>query len=101
MIAEPGRVSTRLYQDDQGAFPMKRVLFSVLGAVAAFASVTSAAAGDRYADRPPVMVSPDLSAPWVLQLGKAPGIVRKPRATSSYGPESAVIAGLYAQHQHP
>ena len=58
---------------------MKRVLFSVLGAVAAFAGVTQAAAGDRYADRPPVMVSPDLSAPWVLQLGKAPGIVRQNR----------------------
>jgi lipoprotein-anchoring transpeptidase ErfK/SrfK len=58
---------------------MKRVLFSVLGAVAVFAGVTPAAAGDRYADRPPVMVSPDLSAPWVLQLGKAPGIVRQNR----------------------
>ncbi|OBQ58270.1 L,D-transpeptidase [Mesorhizobium loti] len=52
---------------------MKRVVFSVFGAVAVFAGVTPSAAGDRYADRPPVMVSPDLSAPWVLQLGNAPG----------------------------
>ncbi|TPN46796.1 L,D-transpeptidase [Mesorhizobium sp. B1-1-7] len=59
---------------------MKRVLFPVLGAMAVFASgVTPSAADDRYADRPPVMVSPDLSAPWVLQLGNAPGIVRQNR----------------------
>ncbi|ESZ73636.1 hypothetical protein X727_02280 [Mesorhizobium sp. L103C119B0] len=59
---------------------MKIFLRSVLGAVAILAAgVTSSAAGDRYADRPPVMVSPDLSAPWVLQLGRAPGIVRQSR----------------------
>ena len=66
--------------DDQGAFPMKRVLFPLLGAVAVFAAgVTPSIANDRYADRPPVMVRPDLSAPWVLQLGHAPGIVRQNR----------------------
>jgi len=43
------------------------------------AGATTSLANDRYADRPPVMVSPDLSAPWVLQLGKAPGIVRPTR----------------------
>ena len=59
---------------------MKIFLRSVLGAVAILAAgVTSSAANDRYADRPPVMVSPDLSAPWVLQLGRAPGIVRQSR----------------------
>lgn len=59
---------------------MKIFLRSVLGAVAILAAgATSSAAGDRYADRPPVMVSPDLSAPWVLQLGRAPGIVRQSR----------------------
>ena len=31
-----------------------------------------ALAYDRYAERPPVVVSPDLSAPWVLQLGRNP-----------------------------
>ncbi len=28
-------------------------------------------ANDRYRQRPPVVVSPDLSAPWVMQLGAA------------------------------
>jgi lipoprotein-anchoring transpeptidase ErfK/SrfK len=31
-------------------------------------SVAPAGANDRYASRPPVLVSPDLSAPWVMQL---------------------------------
>ncbi|RWC90456.1 MAG: L,D-transpeptidase [Mesorhizobium sp.] len=59
---------------------MKTVLFSLLGAAAVLAAgASSSNANDRYADRPPVMVSPDLSAPWVLQLGHAPGIVRQTR----------------------
>ena len=37
--------------------------------------VSPAVAYDRYAERPPVVVSPDLSAPWVLQLGRNPGEV--------------------------
>lgn len=32
----------------------------------------SAGAQDRYVEPPPVMVSPDLSAPWVMQLQRAP-----------------------------
>lgn len=32
----------------------------------------SAMAQDRYAERPPLVVSPDLSAPWVMQLQRAP-----------------------------
>ncbi|MCO5063329.1 MAG: L,D-transpeptidase [Rhizobiaceae bacterium] len=32
-------------------------------------------AQDRYRAAPPVVVSPDLAAPWVLQLGKKPGKV--------------------------
>lgn len=31
-----------------------------------------AQADDRYRERPPVIVSPDLSAPWVMQLGAQP-----------------------------
>lgn len=62
----------------QGAFPMKFLLPLFSAAVLA-ASVMPSLADDRYADRPPVMVSPDLSAPWVLQLGHAPGIVRQNR----------------------
>ena len=53
---------------------MKRVL--LLGVAAAFAaSILPASANDRYAERPPVVVSPDLSAPWVMQLGQTPGRV--------------------------
>ena len=56
---------------------MKTAFCSLLGAAAVLAAgATTSFANDRYADRPPVMVSPDLSAPWVLQLGHAPGIVR-------------------------
>ncbi|MET3580263.1 lipoprotein-anchoring transpeptidase ErfK/SrfK [Mesorhizobium robiniae] len=59
---------------------MKTFLFPLLGAAAVLAATaTSSSARDRYADRPPVVVSPDLSAPWVLQLGHAPGIVRQGR----------------------
>ncbi len=53
---------------------MKRVLL-IAGAALAAASVQPASANDRYAERPPVVVSPDLSAPWVMQLGHAPGKV--------------------------
>jgi lipoprotein-anchoring transpeptidase ErfK/SrfK len=53
---------------------MKRVLL-LAGAALAAASVQPASANDRYAERPPVVVSPDLSAPWVMQLGHAPGKV--------------------------
>ena len=59
---------------------MKTVLLTVLSAATILAAgATPSKAGDRYADRPPVMVSPDLSAPWMLQLGRAPGIVRQNR----------------------
>jgi lipoprotein-anchoring transpeptidase ErfK/SrfK len=39
-----------------------------------------AEARDRYAERPPVMVSPDLSAPWVMQLQGSQAIQRTPQA---------------------
>ncbi|MDX8468523.1 L,D-transpeptidase [Mesorhizobium sp. VK23B] len=59
---------------------MKTAFTFVLGAAAVLAAgATTSFANDRYADMPPVMVSPDLSAPWVLQLGHAPGIVRPSR----------------------
>jgi lipoprotein-anchoring transpeptidase ErfK/SrfK len=51
---------------------MKSV-FLIAGAVL-FAALP-ASANDRYAERPPVVVSPDLSAPWVMQLGHKPGKV--------------------------
>ncbi|MEW9807717.1 L,D-transpeptidase [Mesorhizobium marinum] len=53
---------------------MKRVLLPAV-AVAIASVVPPAFANDRYAERPPVVVSPDLSAPWVMQLGQKPGKV--------------------------
>ena len=53
---------------------MKRV-FLIAGAALVAVSVQPASANDRYAERPPVVVSPDLSAPWVIQLGHKPGKV--------------------------
>jgi hypothetical protein len=38
-----------------------------LSLVSVFSS--AALANDRYRERPPVIVSPDLSAPWLMQLG--------------------------------
>ncbi len=47
---------------------MKSVVLalSVLSAIS-----VPAVANDRYRERPPVVVSPDLTAPWVMQLGGA------------------------------
>ena len=43
-------------------------LFAAL--VAAFIAMAfSASAQDRYGTKPPVVLSPDLAAPWVMQLG--------------------------------
>ncbi|ASW05651.1 MULTISPECIES: L,D-transpeptidase [unclassified Rhizobium] len=43
---------------------------AVLCAAGALSLLTSTAfADDRYQSRPPVIVSPDLTAPWVMQLG--------------------------------
>jgi lipoprotein-anchoring transpeptidase ErfK/SrfK len=52
---------------------MKSVL--ICAAVALAAGASSVFANDRYLERPPVVVSPDLSAPWVMQLGHDPGRV--------------------------
>ncbi|HEY0120203.1 MAG TPA: L,D-transpeptidase [Rhizobium sp.] len=46
---------------------MKQCILFAAGALSLFAS--SAFADDRYQSRPPVIVSPDLTAPWVTQLG--------------------------------
>lgn len=50
--------------------PMFRVMLPTL-AVALLATSTSLA-NDRYVQAPPVVVSPDLSAPWVMQLRRSP-----------------------------
>ncbi|WP_075290379.1 L,D-transpeptidase [Pararhizobium arenae] len=53
---------------------------SLILSTALFVALASVAeAQDRYGNRPPVVVSPDLTAPWVMQLGvqAAPGVYRK------------------------
>ena len=50
------------------------VSLALAGLVSAMAH--PALAGDRYVQRPPVVLSPDLSAPWVMQLGgRAPCVL--------------------------
>lgn len=46
---------------------MNKMLLLAIGLLPVFA--TAAYANDRYRERPPVIVSPDLTAPWVMQLG--------------------------------
>ncbi len=50
---------------------IKLFLF-VVGAFAALHVTGASQAQDRYAEPPPLVVSPDLSAPWVMQLQRAP-----------------------------
>jgi lipoprotein-anchoring transpeptidase ErfK/SrfK len=50
---------------------MKHVYLLAAAALAALVSAP-AAAQDRYGSRPPLTVSPDLAAPWVMQLRRAP-----------------------------
>jgi lipoprotein-anchoring transpeptidase ErfK/SrfK len=58
---------------------MKRAMILTMVAVALVLPSTTAGARDRYAERPPVVVSPDLSAPWVLQLERRPAKARVKR----------------------
>ncbi|MBE7183502.1 MAG: L,D-transpeptidase [Methylobacterium mesophilicum] len=50
---------------------MRSIFVLSLAAATALAALP-AQASDRYRERPPVMVSPDLTAPWVVQLGQQP-----------------------------
>ena len=54
---------------------MKKPLVLLASAAFLVELAAPALAYDRYAERPPVVVSPDLSAPWVLQLGRSPAEV--------------------------
>ncbi len=62
-------------------FEKSAFLSALVGLSVALPAVPSAFAGERYQSRPPVIVSPDLSAPWVMQLGGAARpVVYAPRA---------------------
>lgn len=56
----------------------KSILFTTMAAIAAFASPSMA--NDRYHTRPPVVLSPDLAAPWVMQLNSGQVRQQTPRA---------------------
>ncbi|MEQ1953854.1 L,D-transpeptidase [Mesorhizobium sp. CN2-181] len=63
---------------------MKSSILLLTSALFVGLTMAPASANDRYAQRPPVVVSPDLSAPWVMQLGSQPG--RKiVRGNADYG----------------
>ena len=64
------------------------LLISVLPAMAA--------ANDRYAERPPVVVSPDLTAPWIMQLGGQPR-----RAPAARAAPTATPPGLRVIYRQP
>ncbi|MEX0345706.1 MAG: L,D-transpeptidase [Rhizobiaceae bacterium] len=51
---------------------MQRLIVIAVAVAVAVLSAAIAQANDRYRTRPPVLVSPDLSAPWVMQLRRAP-----------------------------
>ena len=64
---------------------MKYPLLIIGAAVAVVISALPTEARDRYAERPPVVVSPDLSAPWVMQLRRKPGtLVGTRQVVSAY-----------------
>jgi len=51
---------------------MKPIVLLVAAAASLPLACLPAAANDRYAEPPPLVVSPDLSAPWVMQLRRGP-----------------------------
>jgi len=64
---------------------MKKSLLLVAVALGLGISIQPTEARDRYATRPPVVVSPDLSAPWVMQLSRQPGrLVGTRQALTAY-----------------
>jgi len=69
-------------------------LFLMSGAAMSLAALsTPASAGDRYGQRPPVVLSPDLTAPWVLQLsGQA-----APRGGVVYRSQPRAVRSVAAQ----
>jgi len=54
---------------------MFRTMFLIGVAALVALPMAPVEASDRYGQKPPVVVSPDLTAPWVMQLGRQPGRV--------------------------
>lgn len=74
---------------------MTKMLLITAGLMAALSSI--AQANDRYSERPPVVVSPDLTAPWIMQLG---GQVR-PAAAPGYRVQPTRPQVIYQQQAAP
>jgi lipoprotein-anchoring transpeptidase ErfK/SrfK len=72
---------------------MRKTLLAALGAALA-ASPLIAKANDRYIPRPPVMLSPDLTEPWLLQYrpGYRLGLAERPAATA---PQRLGISAMF------
>lgn len=81
------------------------ILIAAALAVAIHAVVlaSGAAAQARYGERPPLVVSPDLAAPWVLQLQRAPAPRERARRAPSGLPQgySVRIAPAPAVREAP
>ncbi|MCT8990241.1 L,D-transpeptidase [Chelativorans sp. SCAU2101] len=70
---------------------MKIILYAASMACVLLAA-GAAGAQSRYAERPPVLVSPDLSAPWVLQLRGLPaGVEPQARYPAQYRPHATPV----------
>lgn len=70
---------------------MKIILYAA-GMASALLAAGAAGAQSRYAERPPVLVSPDLSAPWVLQLrGRPDGVQPQARYPMQYRPHATPV----------
>ncbi|MHB2266986.1 L,D-transpeptidase [Aliihoeflea sp. PC F10.4] len=71
--------------------PMSKTIVRLMLAAALMPAV--AHAQDRYGERPPLVVSPDLSAPWVMQLQRSPqGAPIRQRAVQQRVVPSARVA---------
>ena len=80
---------------------MKKLVVLVSSALIAVSAVP-ASANDRYAERPPVVVSPDLSAPWLLQLGRTPGkVLRRQQPAVTQREADRRIRSLMGGRQDP
>lgn len=86
---------------------MVRTRFLLNACLAALFLPAAAMADDRYQTRPPVVVSPDLAAPWLLQLGVKPQQAQEPvrmvrPAPAGYQPaRPAYVAPVQARQTYP
>ncbi len=74
---------------------MKKLSLALFGAAGALTlAAAPALANDRYMERPPVTVSPDLSAPWLMQLGQKPGAIKAPARQATTRQKKRVVQAV-------